>query len=91
MSVTVLLPPILRPLSGGEQAMPAEGASVLDAMRDLCRTHPQFALHLFDERGAIRRNIVFLHDGVLIRAHEAAAHAIRDGDEIVLANALVGG
>jgi len=71
--------------------MAAEGRSVASVMADLANKHPPFALHIFDEAGAIRRNIVFIHDGILVRASEAARHRVQDGDEIVLTNALAGG
>ena len=91
MSVRVRLPPLLRSLCGGQREMSAEGASVSDVVSDLARVHPPFARHLFDEAGHIRTSIVFLHGGVLVRAGEAGAHGVRDGDEIVLTNALSGG
>lgn len=91
MSVAVRLPPLLRPLSGGARFLAAEGGSVAEIMADLSRHQPAFAPHIFDEAGAIRRHIVFLHDGVLVRAGEAAGHRVRDGDEVVLTNALAGG
>jgi hypothetical protein len=52
---------------------------------------PNGALHVFDEAGAIRPNIVFLHDGAMIRAREATARQLKPGDEIVITNALAGG
>jgi sulfur carrier protein ThiS len=91
LSISVQLPPLLRTLSGGARVMTAEGCSVAEIMADLSKKYPLFARHLFDEAGAIRPNIVFLHDGVLVRAREAATHSVRDGDEIVLTNALAGG
>lgn len=91
MSVRVQLPPLLRSLCGGAREMPADGHSISDVVSDLARTHPPFARHLLDDVGGIRTSIVFLHDGMLVRAGEAAAHKVRDGDEIVLTNALSGG
>ena len=91
MSVRVRLPPILRTLSGGAREMTADGSTIESVMTDLAEKHPAFARHLFDEAGFLRPSIVFLHDGGLVRAGEAAAHGVRDGDEIVLTNALSGG
>ncbi len=91
MSVSIQLPPILRAVSGGARQLPAEGSSIAAALSDLARRHPALALHFFDEAGAIRHNIVFLHDGAMIRAREAAARRLKDGDEIVVTNALAGG
>jgi molybdopterin converting factor small subunit len=91
LSVHVQLPPLLRNLCGGERSVIAEGQSVAAIAADLTKKHPAFALHIFDEAGAIRRNIVFLHDGALVRAGDAATHCVKDGDEVVLTNALAGG
>lgn len=91
MSVRVQLPPILRPVMGGVRTVSAEGHSIAAVMADLAHANPALSLHLFDESGAIRRNIVFLHDGELVRAAEANNRRVKSGDEIVLTNALAGG
>ena len=91
MTVRVQMPPLLRTLTGGARQMTAEGESVAEVMADLSKQHPLIARHVFDEEGHIRCSIVFLHDGMLVRAGEAATHAVRDGDEIVMTNALSGG
>ena len=76
---------------GGSRAVDAEGHSIAAVLADLARCYPAISLHLFDESGAIRRNIVFLHDGMLVRAAEAKDRRVNSGDEIVLTNALAGG
>ena len=91
MSVRVNLPPLLRTLTGGARELPAEGRSVADVIADLSLRHPTITRHVFDDEGHIRCSIVFLHDGTLVRAGEAADHPVRDGDEIVMTNALSGG
>jgi molybdopterin synthase sulfur carrier subunit len=91
MSVQVQLPPVLRNVVGGELWLEAEGGCIASMLNDLARRHPALALHLFDEQGAIRRNIVFLHGGALVRSGEASDHPIGPGDEVVLTNALAGG
>jgi len=91
VSVRVQLPPLLRPVSGGLRTLEAEGSSIAAVLADIAKKHPPLALHFFDEAGAIRHNIVFLHDGAMIRAKEAAARQLKDGDEVVITNALAGG
>jgi len=76
---------------GGERWLSAEGSSIGAALTDLGERHPALALHFFDEQGVIRRNLVFVHDGVLVRSREASVYELRPGDEIILANALAGG
>ena len=49
------------------------------------------ALHLFDDQGEVRQNIVCVHKGAVVRAREMAAHGVSTDDELVLTNALAGG
>jgi molybdopterin synthase sulfur carrier subunit len=91
LSVRVQLPPVLRSVMGGERWFAADGSSIAAVLSDLARKHPPLALHFFDEAGAIRHNIVFLHDGAMVRAKEASARQLKDGDEVVITNALAGG
>lgn len=91
MSVRVQLPPVLRSVLGGTRLLDAEGSSIAAALSDLAARHPPLKLHFFDESGGIRHNIVFLHDGAMIRAKEASARRLKDGDEVVITNALAGG
>ena len=91
MTVKVQLPPILRPVMGGERFLTAEGSSIGAVLSDLARRNPALALHFFNESGGIRHNIVFLHGGTMVRAKDADTHRIDPGDEIVITNALAGG
>ncbi|HEY0300154.1 MAG TPA: MoaD/ThiS family protein [Rhizomicrobium sp.] len=91
MSIDVHLPPLLRGVAGGARTLEAQGSTIAAVLADLARRHPPLALHFFDEAGAIRPNIVFLHDGAMIRAREAAARRLKPGDAIVITNALAGG
>ncbi|MBV9044692.1 MAG: MoaD/ThiS family protein [Alphaproteobacteria bacterium] len=91
MTIRVQLPPVLRAVNGGERWLDADGSSIAAVLTDIARNRPALGLHLFDEAGAIRHNIVFLHNGEMIRAREAAARRLNPGDEIVITNALAGG
>jgi sulfur-carrier protein len=91
LSIRVQLPPILRPVMGGERFLAAEGNSIGAVLSDLARRYPALALHFFNESGAIRHNIVFLHGGTMVRAKDAGLHRLNAGDEVVITNALAGG
>jgi molybdopterin synthase sulfur carrier subunit len=91
VTVRVQLPPILRPVVGGVRVIEAEGNSIGAVLAYLTKSHPAIGLHLFDEQGAVRRNIVFLHAGEAVRAAEAKDRRVKDGDEVVITNALAGG
>jgi hypothetical protein len=58
---------------------------------DLAARWPALALHFFDERGAIRRNVLFLHRGEAIRPPEASSRLVDEDDEVIVTNALAGG
>ena len=91
MTVRVHMPPLLRHAMGGERWLEADGASVAVVLRNLARARPALALHLFDEHGQVRHNIVCVHGSTVVRAREMASHAVQPDDELVLANALAGG
>ncbi len=91
MSIRVQLPPLLRGVMGGERWLTGDGDSIVAVLADLGRRHPALALHFFDERGALRHNIAFVHDGAVVRAREAVGHQVAPGDELILTTALAGG
>ena len=90
-TVRVRLPPVLRTVMGGREAVEGEGRTIEDILRNISIAHPALGLHLFDESGCPRRNIVCLHEGMLVRATEFSGHAVSTSDELVLTNALAGG
>ena len=89
--VRVKLPPVLRTVLGGQDEIEGEGGTIEKVLQYISVAHPALGLHLFDESGSPRRNIVCLHRGALVRASEFGGHAVRGGDELVLTNALAGG
>ena len=89
--VRVHLPPVLRQVVGGKVELLAAGDSVAAVIADVARQYPALALHFYDERGAFRRNVLFLHDGEAIRPPDAVARAVKPGDEVIVTNALAGG
>ena len=91
MSVTVKLPPVLRQVVGGLRELEAEGETLAAVIDDLAARHPALALHFFDERGSIRRNILFIHHNIAFRPPEAPTVILRPGDEVTITNALAGG
>jgi hypothetical protein len=91
VTVHVQLPPLLRGAMDGERWLEAEGATICEALRDVAQQHASLALHLFDEQGQVRHNIVCLHGGAVVRARDMHMHRVQQGDELVLTNALAGG
>jgi hypothetical protein len=91
LTVRVRLPPVLRAAMGLKDAIEGEGATIREVLRNISDSNPSLGLHLFDEGGNPRRNIICLHGGELVRASEFSVHTVGAGDELVLTNALAGG
>lgn len=90
-SVHVRLPPVLRAVMGGRASLEGAGETVEGVLRVLASEHPALGLHLFDDAGNPRRNIICLHEGSLVRANDFSSWGVRPGDELILTNALAGG
>jgi molybdopterin converting factor small subunit len=90
MSVRVKLPPILREPSGGVGAPEVAGRTVCGCLESLEKRFPGFKEVLFDRQGNLLRIFgVYLNaDG--LRPIELDTK-LRDGDEIVILNFLMGG
>jgi len=89
--VRIRLPPILRAAMGETPSIEGEGTTIGEVLRNISEANPSLGLHLLDERGNPRRNIICLHGGELVRARDFSSHAVGSGDELVLTNALAGG
>jgi len=91
MSVTVRIPTQLRELSGGAAEVSAEGATVVDVLRDLEAAHPGFAERLFDEKGELRRFVnVFVADED-IRFLDGVDTPVAPGATVSIVPAVAGG
>jgi len=89
--VRVHLPPVLAAVTGGKRDWEAQGGTVRAVLEDLAAAVPALGLYFFDEARVLRAHIVCIHGDMVVRAHQAAAHEVRPGDEIILTNALAGG
>jgi hypothetical protein len=76
---------------GGKDRLEGSGDTVEAVLNHLGAEHATLKLHLFDESGRPRRNIICLHRGMLVRSAQFGTHRVDPGDEIVLTNALAGG
>lgn len=89
--VTVRLPTALVQLVGGDREVAVAGSTLREAMDDLMKRRPDVALHLFNESGELRGNVLCFCNDVLTRSREDLSVAIRAGDTITILNSVAGG
>ena len=90
MSVIVKLPPVLQEFSGGVETLEANGRTVGECLNQLEARFPGIRESLLDRQGKLLRvfGIYLNSDGL----HPVELDSpVRDGDEIVILNFLMGG
>lgn len=90
MSVTVRIPPPLRPLTGGADEIAVDGATVAQAIDSLESKHPGLKERICDDRG-VRRSVNLFVGDEDIRFLDGLGTALRDGDVISVVPAIAGG
>ena len=68
-----------------------EGATVLDAFRELADCYPTFCERIFDEAGEIRRNINALINGGNVQFREGFNTVLHAGDRLSVLPPVGGG
>jgi molybdopterin converting factor small subunit len=88
---TLKIPPVLRASTGGEREVPASGANVGEALRDLADRHPATQSQLFGDGGELNRYVnVYLNDED-VRVLQGLETPVGDADTIVILPAMAGG
>ena len=91
MATNIRIPTPLRKLTGEQEVVQADGATVGDILRSLDSTFPGLKERICDDQGNIRRFVnVYLNDED-IRFLDEQATAVREGDEISIVPAIAGG
>lgn len=88
-ATTFRLPSVLRPAVGDVRAVPVEGATVREAITDLCRQHPALRPRLLTQGGDLRPHVLCIHAGEVLRGADDAPLA--DGDQLEILPAVSGG
>jgi MoaD family protein len=89
--VTVRIPPVLRPQTGGQPEVEASGTSVEEVLRALTAEHPDTESQLFGPDGDLNRYVnVYLNDED-VRVLDGLDTAVADGDTVVILPAMAGG
>ena len=88
---TVKVPPVLRPRTGGEAEVHAEGATVGEVLKAFAEAHPDTKEQLFGEGGELNRYVnVYLNDED-VRVLDGLDTGVGDGDVLVILPAMAGG
>jgi len=88
---TVRIPPVLRPKTGGNPEVEADGSNVGEVLRSLTGEHPDTEGQLFGEDGELNRYVnVYLNDED-VRVLDGLETAVEDGDTVVILPAMAGG
>jgi molybdopterin synthase sulfur carrier subunit len=89
--VQVRVPTPLRKLTGGAEAVEADGATVAALVADLDRRHPGMKDRICDEGGQVRRFVNIFVNGEDIRFLKHLDTALKAGDEVSIVPAIAGG
>jgi sulfur-carrier protein len=88
---TVKIPPVLRPQTGGDAEVAAEGTTVGDVLRALAEAHPGTRAQLFADGGELNRYVnVYLNDED-VRVLDGLQTPVAGSDTVVILPAMAGG
>lgn len=88
---TIKIPPVLRPSTGGEREVSADGANVGEVLRALVAAHPATESQLFGEDGTLNRYVnVYLNDED-VRVLDGLDTPVGADDTLVILPAMAGG
>jgi molybdopterin synthase sulfur carrier subunit len=89
--IHVRVPTPLRKLTGGADAVEAEGATVAALVNDLERRYPGIKARICDESGQVRRFVNLFVNGEDIRFLKQLETPLAPGDELSIVPAIAGG
>ena len=90
MTVEVRIPTILRTYTGGEKAVPADGATLAEVVESLEANHPGIKERLVDGEDLRRFVNVYVNDED-VRFTGGLGTELSDGDQVVVLPAVAGG
>jgi molybdopterin synthase sulfur carrier subunit len=91
MPTPVRIPSPLRKLTGEQEVVHADGATVGEILKDLDLKFPGIGERIYDEQGKVRRFVnIFLNDEDIRFLNETST-LVKDSDEISVVPAIAGG
>jgi molybdopterin synthase sulfur carrier subunit len=91
MAVTVRIPTMMRPLTGGEKQIPVMPGALSEIVRELEAAHPGLADRLVDEDGGLRKFVNVFVDDDDVRYLEGLDTKVEDGITVSIIPAVAGG
>lgn len=91
MAIVVRIPTPLRNLTGGQEEVSIEGASVAELLANLEQAHPGFQERILDGEGKVRRFVNLYLNDEDIRFLENLDTKLQDGDRVTIVPAIAGG
>ena len=91
MSVSVRIPTILRPYTGGAAEVTAEGGTLAEVLDGLETAHPGIRARVLDDAGTIRRFVNVYVDDDDVRFADGLSTPTPDGTSISIIPAVAGG
>lgn len=91
MSVSLRVPTILRPLTGGEAEITVEGATLAEVIANADAAHPGLGGRVLDDAGKLRRFVNVYVGDEDVRFAEGLQTATPDGTNISIIPAVAGG
>ncbi|MBU6232766.1 MAG: MoaD/ThiS family protein [Acidobacteria bacterium] len=91
MAITVRIPTVLRPATGGQAVIEGEGTTIGAVLGRIATDHPGVKPQLFHDDGALHKFLnVYINDDD-VRYLGGLEAPVADGDEITLLPAVAGG
>lgn len=90
MTVSLRLPSVLR-VAVGVDHMRVEGRTVGEALDAACVEHTRLAHHILQPNGDLRPHVLCLLNGRSLPRDDFRDHALSDGDELLIHQAISGG
>ena len=91
MAVNVRIPAPLRPLTGDQELVSLEGATLGDVVQNLEASYPGMRERLCEEDGELRRFVNVFVNGEDVRFLSGLASELAEGDEVSIVPAVAGG
>ena len=91
MTITIKVPALWRPLSGGCSRIPLQASTVAEALDELIKQYPQLDSQLFNERREVNEALNLFVNQEHIRYRGGLAAPLRDGDEVYIVQVFSGG